>query len=360
MKYDYLIVGCGLYGSVIAQRAIEQNKTVLIVDKRNHIGGNCYSERVDGIDIHTYGPHIFHTNNERIWKYVNRFATFNNFINRPKVIYKDKIYSFPINLMTLYQVWGVKNPTEAKRKLENSKLKITNPSNLEEWILSEVGEDIYNIFIRGYTTKQWNRNPKNLPISIIKRLPIRLSFEDNYFCDEYQGIPIDGYTTMISNMIQGAEVHLGIDYFDSQDYWDSQAKNIVYTGQLDRFFNYIHGKLEYRSLSFETECLNIKDYQGNAIINYTEETIPYTRIIEHKHFNFAQTDSTIITKEYPADYKENNEPYYPINSEHNQYIYNQYYMLTKNMKKYIFGGRLAEYRYYDMHQVIASALKVKI
>jgi len=358
MKYDYIIVGCGLFGSVIAQRCIEQKKRILIIDKRNHIAGNCYTEKVNNIDVHKYGPHIFHTNNDKIWDYVNRFAQFNNFVNRPKVSYNNKIYSFPINLFTLYQLWGVSTPQQAQEKLDQVKVNIPNPSNLEEWILSQVGEEIYHIFIKGYTTKQWNTDPKNLPASIIKRLPIRLNFDDNYFMDKYQGIPINGYTDMVNNMIQGADIILNENYFDKRNYWDSQANVTIYTGPIDKFFDYQFGPLAYRSLRFETTNMDIEDYQGNAIVNFTQQDIAYTRSIEHKHFNMpTRTNKTIITKEYPDNYTGNNEPYYPINTDINQKTYNKYYQLTKNLShQYLFGGRLAEYRYYDMHQVIGSAL----
>lgn len=354
--YDYLIIGCGLFGVTFAEQAKKDKKKCLIIDSRNHIGGNCYTENKDNINLHKYGPHIFHTNNDDIWKYVNKFTKFNNFINRPKVNYKNNIYSFPINLFTLYQLWGINNPETAKKKLKEVQIKIKNPKNLEEWILAQVGEEIYYTFIYGYTKKQWGREPKELPSFIIKRLPIRLNFNDNYFFDKYQGIPIGGYTQMINNMLEGIDVLLNENYFDKRDYWNKKAKNIVYTGKIDEFFNYKYGELEYRSLKFETEKLLINDFQGNAYINYTEESIPYTRIIEHKHFEFGNQNYTYITKEYPDDWNKNKIPYYPINNEKNNIIYNNYKKLT-NEKNIIFGGRLAEYKYYDMHQVIASALK---
>jgi UDP-galactopyranose mutase len=356
MKYDYLIVGSGLFGATFSQLASLDNKKCLIVDKRNHIGGNCFTEKNGEIDIHKYGPHIFHTNDITIWNYVNQFTSFNNYINRPKVSYNDNIYSFPINLMTLYQVFGVKNPIEAKETLDSVKIKIENPQNLEEWSLSQIGEELYKIFIYGYTKKQWGTDPKNLPSFIIKRLPIRLNFDDNYFFDKYQGIPINGYTEMISNMIGNTEVILEYDYFNKKSYYDSLAKRIVYTGPIDKFFDYEHGSLSYRSLRFDVETKNISDYQGNAIVNYTSESIPYTRIIEHKHFNNAKSEYTIISKEYPERWSIGSEEYYPINDENNTYIYNKYKKLSLLNNKYIFGGRLAEYRYYDMHQVIGSAM----
>lgn len=354
--YDFLIVGSGLFSCVFANLAHRNGKTCLIIEKRNHAFGNCYTEKIANINIHKYGPHIFHTNNETIWKFVNEYAQFNNYINRPKVLYKDHLYSFPINLFTLYQLWGTKTPTEAQRYLDKVKIKIDNPSNLEEWILSQVGEELYEKFIYGYTKKQWNTEPKNLPSFIIKRLPIRLNFNDNYFFDKYQGIPIDGYSKLLSNMIDKTEIILNTDYFDNQDYWNSKAKYVVYTGPIDRFFDYKFGVLQYRSLRFEEYILNTKDFQGNTIINYTEESVPYTRIIEHKHFEDSQSDFTVITKEYPQDYQTNNEQFYPINNEENNYIYNRYKQLSTTLTKFIFGGRLAEYKYYDMHQIIGSAI----
>lgn len=359
MNYDYLIVGCGLYGATFAQQAAQHNKKCLIIDKRSHIGGNCYTSKKDNIDIHEYGPHIFHTNSDKIWNYVNNFAKFNNFINRPKVCFRDKIYSFPINLMTLYQLWGAKSPQDAILQLESKKIPIPNPQNLEEWILSQVGEEIYRTFIYGYTKKQWGTEPKNLPSFIIKRLPIRLNFNDNYYNDIYQGIPIDGYTSMISNMIDGIEYHLDTDYFAHREALDSLAKTIIYTGPIDKFFDYVYGKLEYRTLKFETSRILANDYQGNAVINFTSADVPYTRIVEHKHFNnLGNNWTTYITKEFSAKWDDQSDPYYPINNKENNYKYSQYFELTKkiNSNKYIFGGRLAEYKYYDMHQVIGAAL----
>lgn len=356
MKYDFLIVGSGLFGAVFAEQCRKNNKKVLIIDKRNHIAGNCYTKNIEGISTHHYGPHIFHTSDTKIWQYVNQFADFNHFINRPKVNYQNKIFSFPINLLTLYQLWGVVTPEEAFKRLEREKLNITQPQNLEEWILSQVGEQIYYTFIYGYTKKQWNTEPKNLPASIIKRLPIRLNFDDNYFFDNYQGIPKEGYTQMVQNMIEGIDIILEEDFFKNRDKWEKQAKQIVFTGRIDEFFEFCYGSLTYRSLKFDTQILDMKDFQGNAVINYTEHSIPYTRIIEHKHFEFGKGDKTVISKEYPQDFNDQAIPYYPINTEENQDIYNQYKQLSKKQPKIIFGGRLAEYKYYDMHQVIASSL----
>ena len=352
--YDYLIIGCGLFGSTFANKAKEDGKKSLIIDSRDHIGGNCYTENLEGINIHKYGPHIFHTNNEEIWNYVNKFSKFNHYVNRPKVNYKNKIFSFPINLFTLYQFWGVSTPKEAEQKINDSKININNPSNLEEWILSQVGEELYYTFIHGYTKKQWGKDPKELPSFIIKRLPIRFNFDDNYFFDRFQGIPIGGYTQMISNMLEGIDIILNENYFNKREYWNSKAKKIIFTGKIDEYYNYKYGELEYRSLKFETEKLLIKDYQGNAIINYTDYNIPYTRVIEHKHFEFGTQEYTYVTKEYPHEWDRTKTPYYPINDEKNNYIYDKY----KNIKdeSVIFGGRLAEYKYYDMHQIIASAI----
>lgn len=356
MKYDYLLIGSGLFNCVFANLAHKDNKKCLIIEKKQHPFGNCYTENIKGINVHKYGPHIFHTNNQDIWIYIQQFAEFNNFMYKPKVSYQDKLYSFPINLMTLHQLWGVRTPTEAIRKIKQEQYKITDPKNLEEWALSQVGEEIYYKFIYGYTKKQWNTDPKNLPSFIIKRLPIRFYFDENYYFDQYQGIPIGGYTSMMSNMIEGVEVVLNTDYFEKKEYWDSLAKTNVYTGPIDRYFNYKHGKLDYRSLRFENETYNIKDFQGNAGINYTEEHIPYTRIIEHKHFEFTNSDHTIITKEYPANFNDTKDPYYPINNKENDLIYGRYKKDARLLSDVLFGGRLAEYRYYDMHQIIASAM----
>lgn len=355
MNYDFLIIGCGLFGATIAQELKKNNKKCLILEQRNHIGGNVYTENKEGINIHKYGPHTFHTNNKEIWEYVNKFAKFNNFTCRTKVNFENKIFSFPINLFTLHQLWGVTTPEEAKEKLNKVRIDIKNPSNLEEWILSQVGEEIYKKFIYGYTKKQWNKEPKELPDFIIKRLPIRLDFNDSYFFDQYQGIPIGGYTKMIENMIEDIDFIINEDFFKRRDYWESKARNIIFTGKIDQFYNYKYGKLEYRGLRFEHEKLNIKDFQGNAIINYTEEHVPYTRIIEHKHFEFGNQEYTYITKEYPEKINENDIPYYPVNNEYNNSIYEKYKNLQKNTN-IIFGGRLAEYKYYDMHQIVGSAI----
>ena len=356
-KYDFLIVGAGLFGSTFAQQAKERGKTCLIIDKRSHTAGNAYTEKIEGINVHKYGPHIFHTSDEFIWNYVNKFAEFNSYVNRPKVNYKGKIYSFPINLLTLYQLFGVGTPEEAKQLLADLKTNNKFPKNLEEWILSEVGEEIYRTFIYGYTKKQWGREPRELPASIIRRLPIRLTFDDNYYTDKYQGIPIGGYTQMIEKMQEGIEVRLGVDFFEDRVKFESMAETIIFTGPIDEFFGHQHGELEYRSLRFETQILPIEDFQGNALINYTEEEIPFTRICEHKHFESTKSGSTVITKEYPQAWSSGEEKFYPVNDEENNTRYLLYKKMAEDLSpKYIFGGRLAEYKYYDMHQVIGSAL----
>lgn len=352
--YDYLIVGSGLFGSVFARQMTDKGAKCLVIDKRDHIGGNCFTRDVGGIHVHEYGPHIFHTSSDRVWEYMNRWTKFNHFVYRPKVRYSGSIYSFPINLFTLYQLWGVSNPDEAKEKLNQVKIPIANPSNLEEWVLSQVGEEIYSKFIYGYTKKQWNRDPKNLPSSIIKRLPIRLTYDDNYFDDRYQGIPIGGYTAIFEKLLDGIPVENGVDFLKDRDSLEGKAKRVVYTGPIDEFFGCDEGVLEWRSLRFEHETL-VGDFQGNAVFNYTEETVPYTRICEHKHFEFGKQDHTIVTKEYPQDWTPEKEKFYPVNDERNNELYRMYRDRVDDAR-YIFGGRLADYKYYDMHQVVGSAL----
>lgn len=356
-RYDFLVVGCGMFGATFASQVSACGKKVLVIEKRPHIGGNCYTENIEGINVHKYGPHIFHTSDEEVWKYVNRFAEFNRFVNRPKVRYKDNIFSFPINLMTLYQLWQVKSPTEAKCKLEQVVIPNDDPGNLEEWILSRVGKEIYQIFFKGYTKKQWKKEPRELPASIIKRLPIRLNFDDNYYNDKYQGIPIGGYTNMFEKMLEGIEVKLNTDYFADRNYWDSIADAVIYTGKIDEYYDYKFGTLEYRGLRFENEFLE-GDYQGNAVINYTQEEIPFTRIIEHKHFEFKDQAQTIITREYPQQYHKNDVPYYPVNIPSNNKLYEKYKKEAEKKKGLVLGGRLATFRYLDMDDVILSTLKL--
>jgi UDP-galactopyranose mutase len=357
MKYDYLIVGSGLFGSVFAHEITKYGKKCLIIEKRKHIGGNCYTETVDNINIHKYGPHIFHTNDDKIWSWINQFCSFHPYKHSPKVSYRDNLYSFPINLLTLYQLWGVKTPEEAKERLEKERHKIENAQNLEEWILSQVGSEIYEIFIKGYTTKQWGMDPKNLPASIIKRIPIRTNFDDNYFFDKYQGIPVGGYTSIFQKMTEGIEILFNTDYFENRDHWNSLSNKIVFTGKIDEFFDYKFGELQYRSLVFENQRFETDDYQGISIVNYTEKDVPFTRITEHKHFEKSKSDVTWITKEYPSVYTKSKIPYYPINDEKNNAIYRAYKELAIQHTNIIFGGRLAEYKYYDMHQIIGSSLK---
>jgi UDP-galactopyranose mutase len=358
MYYDYLIIGSGLFGAICARELTDNGFKCLVIDSRNHIGGNCYTENKEGINIHKYGPHIFHTNDDKIWEYINKYSKFNNFTYRPRVNYKNKIYSFPINLLTLYQVFDVKTPIEAISKLESLRQKIDNPKNLEEYVLSQVGEDIYNIFIKGYTEKQWKLKGNKLPSSIIKRIPIRTNFDDNYFFDKYQGIPIGGYTQIFVKLLDGIEIRLNTDFFKNREYFENISNKIIYTGKIDEYFNYEFGELNYRTLDFETKRLEIPDYQGVSVMNYTEYDVPYTRIIEHKHFEFGNQDFTYVTKEYPIEWSKDKTPYYPISTDDNLKIYNKYKEKSKVLEnKLIFGGRLGTYQYYDMHQVIGQALK---
>ena len=358
MKYDFVIVGAGLYGSVCAYELKKKGKRVLVIDKREHVAGNIYTEKVEGIDVHKYGAHIFHTNNKEVWDYVNSFVEFNRFTNSPLANYKGKIYNLPFNMNTFNQLWGVVTPAEAKNIIESQKNdgSVGEPQNLEEQAISLVGLDIYNKLIKGYTEKQWGRPATELPAFIIKRLPVRFTYDNNYFSDKYQGIPVDGYTKLVEKMLDGIEVLLGEDFFEKREYYESISKKIIYTGPIDRYFDYKFGKLDYRTLKFDSETIDCSNYQGNAVVNYTERDIPFTRIIEHKHFNNTSSEKTIITKEYPSEFNEGDEPYYPVNDEKNTDIYKLYRELAKEEEKVTFGGRLAEYKYYDMHQVIASAL----
>jgi UDP-galactopyranose mutase len=355
MKYDYLIVGCGLFGITFANLAKEKGKRCLIIDKRPHIGGNCYTEKIEGINVHKYGAHIFHTNNKIIWDFVNKFAEFNNFINSPKAFSRGNLYSLPFNMNTFYELWGEKSPSKVKDIIETQKF-LGNPKNLEEQALSLVGKDIYETLIKEYTKKQWGRDPVDLPSFIIKRLPLRYTFDNNYFNDRYQGIPIGGYTQMMENMVQGIEIKLNTDYFEDREYFNSIADKVVYTGCIDQFFDYEFGRLEYRSLRFDMQVIDCDNYQGNAVINYCDSKYQYTRIIEHKHFEKTNTETTVITKEYPQEYVKGLTPYYPINNEQNNLKYKKYKEKTLAMNNFIFGGRLSEYKYMDMHVVIESAI----
>ena len=356
--YDYLIVGSGLYGAVCARELTDAGKKVLVIEKRGHIGGNVYTEDNNGIQVHKYGAHIFHTNDKRIWDYVNSFVEFNRFTNAPLAKYDDKLYNLPFNMNTFYQLWGVKTPEEAKAKIEEQRAEIGDkkPENLEEQAISLVGRDIYEKLIKGYTEKQWGRKTTDLPAFIIKRLPVRFTYDNNYFSDKYQGIPIGGYTKLMEKLLEGIDVRLNVDYLKDRDAWMSQANKIIYTGPIDQYFGYKFGKLDYRSLRFETEVVNSENVQGNAVINYTEASVPFTRIIEHKHFDPVSTSHSVVTKEYPSEWEEGLEPYYPVNDDKNNELFRQYRDLAKQEPGVVFGGRLAEYKYYDMHQVVAAAL----
>lgn len=366
MKYDYLVVGAGLYGAVFAHEAKAAGKTVLVIDKRPNIAGNVYTEAIEGIQVHKYGAHIFHTNNKKVWDYVNRFAVFNRFTNSPVANYKGELYSLPFNMYTFNKMWGVVTPQEAAARIEEQRRAagITEPRNLEEQAISLVGHDIYEKLIKGYTEKQWGRPCKELPAFIIKRLPVRLTFDNNYFNALFQGIPVGGYTQMVENMLEGVEVRLNVDYFKEKATLDSIAEKVVYTGPVDAYFDYRLGALEYRSVRFETEVLDMPNFQGNAAVNYTDAETPWTRIIEHKWFEFGrdaegqELPRTVISREYSSEWKPGDEPYYPVNDEKNGKLYAAYRELATQEKNTIFGGRLGEYKYYDMDQVIAAALEL--
>lgn len=362
--YNYLIVGAGLFGATCARELTDAGKTCLVIDKRPHIAGNVYTEQIEGIHVHKYGAHIFHTNNKQVWEYVQRFATFNRFTNAPVANYKDELYSLPFNMYTFNKMWGVVTPEEAAAKIEEQRKAagITEPKNLEEQAISLVGTDIYEKLIKGYTQKQWGRPCTELPAFIIKRLPVRLTFDNNYFNALYQGIPIGGYTKMVSNMLNGIEARLGVDYLANKTKWDHMADKVIFTGPIDAYFEYQLGNLEYRSVRFETELLNKPNFQGNAAVNYTDTETPWTRIIEHKWFEFGKDENgndlpkTVISREYSSEWKPGDEPYYPVNNEKNGSLYAEYKKLAEKEEKVIFGGRLGEYKYYDMDQVIAAAL----
>ena len=358
MKYDYLVVGAGLYGAVFAHEAMQKGKKVLVVDKRPHIAGNIYTEDVNGIRVHRYGAHIFHTSDKKVWDYVNRFAEFNNYINSPIARYHDELYNLPFNMNTFSKMWGIATPAEAKKIIHDQieDLHITEPKNLEEQALSLVGRDVYEKLIKGYTEKQWGRPCTELPAFIIRRLPLRFVYDNNYFNDRYQGIPIGGYTQIVEKLLDGADVRLNCDFLKNREELEAMADRILYTGQIDQYYDYKLGVLEYRSVRFETEELDTDNFQGNAVVNYTAREVPYTRIIEHKHFEFGKQDHTIISREYSSEWKKGDEPYYPVNNARNNALYEEYRKLAQSETRVRFGGRLGAYKYYDMDKVIAAAL----
>ena len=358
--YDYLIVGAGLLGSIFAYEAKKRGKNCLVIDKRPHIGGNIYTKEVEGINVHEYGAHIFHTSNHEVWKYIQQFATFNRYTNSPIARYRDEIYNMPFNMNTFNKLWGVITPEQAKKKIEQQikESGIIEPKNLEEQAISLVGRDIYEKLVKGYTQKQWGRRCDELPSFIIKRLPVRFTYDNNYFNDLYQGIPIGGYTPIIEKMLEGIDIRLNCDYFSKRKELETIANKIVFTGMIDQYYDYCFGELEYRSLRFETEILESENYQGNAVVNYNEYEIPYSRIIEHKHFEYGKQEKTVITREYPATWKKGDEPYYPMNDEKNNCLYEKYKALADKENKVIFGGRLGMYKYYDMHHIISEALEM--
>ena len=361
MKMDFLIIGSGLFGTTMAYLLRQKGYKCLVIDKRPHIGGNVYTESVNGINVHKYGAHIFHTSNKRVWDFVNSFVEFNRYTNSPVANYRGKLYNLPFNMNTFYQMWGVTTPEQAATMIDRQRKEanISHPCNLEEQAISLVGKDIYYTLIKDYTEKQWGRKATELPAFIIKRLPVRFTFDNNYFNDKYQGVPEGGYTRMIGRMLEGVEVRLNTDYFGNREFFDSMADRVIYTGEIDRFFDYRFGHLEYRTVSFEMELLeSLSNYQGNAVVNYTDADTPYTRIIEHKHFEFGQQPDTVISREYSKEWRPGDEPYYPVNDDRNSELYAWYKALADGQEKVIFGGRLAEYKYYDMHQVIASALEL--
>lgn len=359
-EYDYIIVGAGLFGAVFAYEATKRGKKCLVVEKRNHIAGNIYTKEVEGIQVHEYGAHIFHTNNETIWKYMNQFATFNRYTNSPIAKYKNELYNMPFNMNTFHALWGVITPEEAKQKIEEEKkiYGVKEPKNLEEQAINLVGKTIYEKLVKGYTEKQWGKRATELPSFIIKRLPVRFTYDNNYFNDRYQGIPIGGYTQIIEKMLEKVEVKINCDYLENEELFQNKAKKILFTGPIDAYYHFCYGPLEYRSLQFETEILNMPNYQGNAVVNYTEYEVPYTRIIEHKHFEFGNQEKTVITKEYPVQWKPGKEPYYPINNQENNQLYEKYKQLAMQDNLVIFGGRLGQYQYFDMDKVVAEALQL--
>ena len=358
MKYDYLIVGAGLYGAVMAHELTKKGKRCLVIDKRNHIAGNIYCEDIEGIHVHKYGAHILHTSNKKMWEYMNQFAEFNNYINSPVAVYKDELYNLPFNMNTFSKMWGIKTPAEAKAMIEKQvkETGITEPKNLEEQGLSLVGKDVFEKLVKGYTEKQWGRSCSELPAFIIRRLPVRFTYDNNYFNDRYQGIPIGGYTKIVEKMLEGADVQTDTDYFEFRKSNPDIADTTIFTGMIDEYFDYQLGALEYRSVRFETEVLDTDNYQGNAVVNYTEREVPYTRIIEHKHFEFGTQEKTVISREYSSEWKVGMEPYYPVNDEKNGKLFAAYKELAEKEEHVIFGGRLGNYQYYDMDKVVEAAL----
>ena len=358
MKYDFLIVGAGLFGAVIAHEAIKRGKKCLVIDRRDHIGGNIYTEEVEGIQVHKYGAHIFHTSDKEVWDYVNQFVEFNHYVNSPVAVYKDELYNLPFNMNTFSKMWNIRTPKEAKDIIaaQIAELGIKEPANLEEQALSLAGRDVYEKLVKGYTEKQWGRDCKELPAFIIRRLPLRFTYDNNYFNDRYQGIPIGGYTAVVEKLLEGAEVRTGVDFLKEREQYEALADQIIYTGMIDEYYGYRLGALEYRSVKFETEVLDCDNYQGNAVVNYTEREVPYTRIIEHKHFEFGKQEKTVISREYSSEWKVGDEPYYPVNDEKNSELYAKYQELAAREEKVIFGGRLGAYKYYDMDKVIRAAL----
>ncbi|MBR5935383.1 MAG: UDP-galactopyranose mutase [Bacteroidaceae bacterium] len=363
-QYDYLIVGAGMFGSMFAYRATKAGKRCLVIDRNAHIGGGCYTEEIKGINVHKYGPHIFHTSNKEVWDFMNSLVPFNNFVNSPIACYKGKRYNLPFNMNTFRQLWGVETPDEAKAIIEKQRAEyadIEEPKNLEEQALKLAGRDIYETLVKGYSEKQWGMKATDIPAFVIRRLPFRFEFNNNYFNDTYQGIPTGGYTKIFEKLLKGCEVRLDTDYFSNREYFDGLAEKIVFTGQIDAFFNYRLGELDFRSLRFEHKILEgVNDFQGNAVVNYTEAEVPYTRIIEHKHFEFGQQPDTVITYEYSRKWEKGAAPYYPINNQRNNLLYSKYAELAQNEKNVIFGGRLAEYKYYDMHQIVENVLKMEL
>lgn len=360
MHYDYLVVGAGLYGAVFAHEAKQRGKSCLVVEKRDHIAGNIYCKNIENINVHVYGAHIFHTSDKFIWDYINKFAEFNNYINSPIAKYKNELYNLPFNMNTFSKMWGISTPQEAKEIIASqiADLNITEPQNLEEQALSLVGRDVYEKLIKGYTEKQWGRDCRELPAFIIKRLPLRFIYDNNYFNDRYQGIPVGGYTRIVEKLLDGIEVRLNTDYLLNKEELDSLADKVVYTGMIDRYYDYRLGVLEYRSVRFETELIDTDNFQGNAVVNYTEREVPYTRIIEHKHFEFGKQPVTVISREYSSEWKRGDEPYYPVNNEKNDGLYQKYKELADREERVIFGGRLGNYKYYDMDKVIKAALEM--